>query len=148
MGSVLRSERKPVAGQRKGLQPCPLVIGARDDSIAGDPGCRSLCVRTRFGFLALVPTFRLPTLIHTRSANAKWLVEISHSNPTWIHTSDAARLGVRTGDLVRVETEIGYFVIKALVTVAGTVKVASRYSWRPTSSPPTESGQRFRPASS
>ncbi len=43
----------------------------------------------------LLSTYRLPTLIHTRSANAKWLVEISHSNPTWIHPSDAARLGRR-----------------------------------------------------
>jgi len=64
----------------------------------------------------LLSTYRLPTLIHTRSANAKWLVEISHSNPTWMHTSDAERLGVRTGDLVRVETEIGYFVDKVWVT--------------------------------
>ena len=64
----------------------------------------------------LLSTYRLPTLIHTRSANAKWLVEISHSNPTWIHTSDAERLGVTTGNLVRVETEIGYFVDKVWVT--------------------------------
>jgi len=64
----------------------------------------------------LLSTYRLPTLIHTRSANAKWLVEISHSNPTWMHTSDAARLGVSTGDLVRVETEIGFFVDKVWIT--------------------------------
>src|SRR5262249_37332673 len=64
----------------------------------------------------LLSTYRLPTLIHTRSANAKWLVEISHSNPTWIHTSDAARLGLATGDLIRVRTEIGYFVDKVWVT--------------------------------
>jgi anaerobic selenocysteine-containing dehydrogenase len=64
----------------------------------------------------LLSTYRLPTLIHTRSANAKWLVEISHSNPTWIHTSDAQRLGVQRGDLVRVETEIGYFVDKVWIT--------------------------------
>lgn len=65
---------------------------------------------------ALVPTFRLPTLIHTRSANAKWLYELSNSNPLWIHTADAARLGVRTGDLLRVTTRTGYFVNKAWVT--------------------------------
>jgi anaerobic selenocysteine-containing dehydrogenase len=64
----------------------------------------------------LLSTYRLPTLIHTRSASAKWLVEISHSNPTWVHTSDAARVGVSTGDLVRVETEIGFFVDKVWVT--------------------------------
>ncbi len=63
----------------------------------------------------LISTFRLPIQIHTRSANAKWLNEIAHTNPLWLHTSHAARLGVRTGDLVRVETEIGYFVVKAWV---------------------------------
>ena len=67
--------------------------------------------------MVLIPTFRLPVQIHTRSANAKWLDEIAHTNPLWIHTSDAARLGgLRTGDLVRVETEIGHFVLKAWVT--------------------------------
>jgi anaerobic selenocysteine-containing dehydrogenase len=64
----------------------------------------------------LLSTFRLPTMIHTRSANAKWLVEISHKNPLWIHPEDARRLNVREGDLVRVNTEIGYFVDRAWVT--------------------------------
>ncbi|XGI83675.1 molybdopterin-dependent oxidoreductase [Halorutilales archaeon Cl-col2-1] len=64
----------------------------------------------------LVPTFRLPTLIHSRSANAKWLTEISNRNPVWIHTEDAERMGVQTGDLVKVQTEIGHFVNKAWVT--------------------------------
>lgn len=64
----------------------------------------------------LISTFRLPIQIHTRSANAKWLNEIAHTNPLWLHTSHAARLGIRTGDLVRVETEIGYFVVRAWVT--------------------------------
>ena len=64
----------------------------------------------------LLSTYRLPTLIHTRSANAKWLMEISHANPTWIHTSDAQQLGVKPGDLVRVQTDIGYFVDKVWVT--------------------------------
>ncbi len=64
----------------------------------------------------LLSTYRLPTLIHTRSGNAKWLLEISHTNPTWMHTSDAARLEVATGDLVRIETEIGHFVDRVWVT--------------------------------
>ena len=68
------------------------------------------------GEMLLLPNFRLPTLIHTRSANAKWLYEISHANPVWMHTSDAKRLGVDTGDLIRVETEIGYFIDKVWVT--------------------------------
>ena len=68
------------------------------------------------GEMLLLPNFRLPTLIHTRSANAKWLYEISHKNPVWMHPSDGERLGVKTGDLLRVETEIGWFVDKAWLT--------------------------------
>ncbi|MGH3201746.1 MAG: molybdopterin dinucleotide binding domain-containing protein, partial [Streptosporangiaceae bacterium] len=69
------------------------------------------------GQVVLLSTFRLPTQIHTRSANAKWLDELAHTNPVWIHPADAARFGVgRTGDLVRVETEIGHFVAKAWIT--------------------------------
>ncbi|HMF57201.1 MAG TPA: molybdopterin dinucleotide binding domain-containing protein, partial [Pyrinomonadaceae bacterium] len=64
----------------------------------------------------LISTFRLPTQIHTRSANAKWLDEISHTNPLWIHPTHAKKIDVRTGDHVRVETEIGYFVVRAWVT--------------------------------
>jgi anaerobic selenocysteine-containing dehydrogenase len=44
------------------------------------------------------------------------LYEISHSNPLWIATPDAAKLGVATGDLVRVTTRIGHFVTRAWVT--------------------------------
>lgn len=68
------------------------------------------------GELPLISTFRLPVQIHTRSSNAKWLDEIAHTNPLWLHPQDARPLGLRTGDLVRVETEIGHFVVKAWVT--------------------------------
>lgn len=68
------------------------------------------------GEMLLLPNWRLPTLIHTRSANAKWLYELSHKNPVWMHPSDARRLGVDTGDLIRVTTQIGYFVDKVWVT--------------------------------
>ena len=73
------------------------------DSLDGDQMC-------------LISTFRLPVQIHTRSANAKWLNEIAHTNPLWLHPRDAGRIGVETGDLVRVETRIGHFVVKAWVT--------------------------------
>jgi len=64
----------------------------------------------------LVPTFRLPTLIHSRSGNAKWLVEISNRNPLWMHPEDANKWGFKTGDLVKMNTDIGYFVDKVWVT--------------------------------
>ena len=68
------------------------------------------------GEYLLIPTFRLPTLIHTRSGNAKWLNEISNANPVWVHPIDARRIGVQTGDLLRVTTEIGYYVNRVWVT--------------------------------
>ena len=68
------------------------------------------------GEVPLIATFRLPVQIHTRSANAKWLNEIAHTNPLWIHPTQAAPLGVENGDLVRVETHTGHFVVKAWVT--------------------------------
>ena len=66
----------------------------------------------------LLPTFRLPTLIHTRTNGAKWLHEIAHINPVWINPQDADRIGVGTGDLARVETEIGHFIDRVWVTEA------------------------------
>ena len=70
------------------------------------------------GEFVLVPTYRLPTLIHSRSGNAKWLAEIANRNPIWIHTSDAQKIGITSGDLLRVTTEIGFFVNSAWVTEA------------------------------
>lgn len=64
----------------------------------------------------LLPNFRLPNLIHSRSGNAKWLVEIAHKNPVWINTKDAEYLGVSTGDLVKLVTDIGWFIDKVWVT--------------------------------
>ncbi len=64
----------------------------------------------------LLPNFRLPQHIHSRSANAKWLVEIAHKNPIWIHPKDAKKLGVEEGELLKIKTEIGWFVDKVWVT--------------------------------
>ncbi|HWC77846.1 MAG TPA: molybdopterin dinucleotide binding domain-containing protein, partial [Blastocatellia bacterium] len=71
---------------------------------------------TTNGEFILVPTFRLPTLIHTRSGNAKWLYEISHTNPLWMNPHDGDLVGLNTGDLARVSTEIGHFVVRVWVT--------------------------------
>ncbi len=61
----------------------------------------------------LLPIFRLPTLIHTRSGNAKYLYEISHGHPLWMNPADADALGFETGDMVRITTDIGWFVMRA-----------------------------------
>jgi anaerobic selenocysteine-containing dehydrogenase len=64
----------------------------------------------------LLPIFRLPNLIHSRTGNAKALYEIAHKNPLWVNPDDAERVGICTGDLLKVHTEIGYFVLHAWVT--------------------------------
>src|SRR5690606_12776832 len=67
--------------------------------------------------MPLIWTVRVAVHIHTRGANAQWLDEIADTNPRWRHPSGASRLGIaRTGDVVRVETEIGHFVVKAWIT--------------------------------
>ncbi len=70
------------------------------------------------GQMLLLPNFRLPTLIHTRSANSKWLYEISHKNPIWMNPIDAKKRGISEKDLVRIDTEIGYFVDEIWLTEA------------------------------
>ncbi|MEJ2668362.1 MAG: molybdopterin-dependent oxidoreductase, partial [Deinococcales bacterium] len=72
--------------------------------------------RLAAGEVALLPNFRLPVQVHTRSATSKWLDEIAHTNPLWMHPQRAAALGVQTGDLVRVTTRIGHFVLPVWVT--------------------------------
>jgi len=76
---------------------------------------RSLIDHER-GEYVLLPTYRLPTLVHSRSGNAKYLNELSHAHPLLVCPQDAERIGLSTGALARVETEIGWSVIKALVT--------------------------------
>ena len=68
------------------------------------------------GERTLIPTFRLPVLIHTRSGNAPWLGEIAHTNPLWVHPVDAEALGLTNKGLARVSTAIGYFVLRVWVT--------------------------------
>ncbi len=68
------------------------------------------------GIYTLVPTFRLPTMIHSRSGNAKHLNEISHANPVWMHPDDADRHSLADGDLLKVETSIGHSINRVRVT--------------------------------
>ena len=79
-----RARSRTGAGRRR---RCPATSAATSTATRSTP---------RKGEMVLLPTFRLPTLIHTRSGNAKYLNEISHRNPLWIHTSDAERLGLAT----------------------------------------------------
>jgi len=55
---------------------------------------------------------------HTQTAtqNNRWLHEIYPRNPLWIHPTPAAELGIKSGDIVRVESEAGSIEIEAWVT--------------------------------
>jgi anaerobic selenocysteine-containing dehydrogenase len=75
---------------------------------------------------ALNTVFRLSYNIHTRSVNSKHLMEISQNhNPVWINTEDAARMGIKQGDAIKVTIsdtvsglESGYFIAMAVPTEA------------------------------
>ena len=78
---------------------------------------------------------RIPTLIHTRSANSKWLNEISHRHPLWIHPSDAEKWGVSDGDEVEVASRRGDVRTKARVTdicPEGVVSLTFHFAATPT----------------
>jgi thiosulfate reductase/polysulfide reductase chain A len=55
---------------------------------------------------------------HTQTAtqNNRWLHELYPSNPLWIHPKAAAELGIKSGDKVRVQSEVGSMEIEAWVT--------------------------------
>ena len=48
------------------------------------------------GEYVLLPTYRLPTMIHSRSGNAKYLNELSHTHPLLVCPEDAERIGLTT----------------------------------------------------
>jgi anaerobic selenocysteine-containing dehydrogenase len=97
-------------------------------------------LRLEEGEFCLMPTFRLPTLIHSRTGSAKWLNEISQCNPLWVHPADGGRLGLADGDLARVITEIGYFVDRVWLTEAirpGVIACSHHLGrWRRATDPP------------
>ncbi len=73
----------------------------------------------------ILSTFKLNVHKQSRTAAVKWLAEIAHSNPAWMNPETAKKLGVRTGDLVRVESPVGFLVTKAYVTEGIHPKVIS-----------------------
>jgi anaerobic selenocysteine-containing dehydrogenase len=63
----------------------------------------------------IMTTYKYNVHVQSRTASIKWLSEIVHSNPALMNSATAAGLGVKTGDLVRVESKVGYLVTKAHV---------------------------------
>lgn len=63
----------------------------------------------------ILTTYKINVHKQSRSASVKWLAEIMHSNPVWMNTETGAKMGVKTGDLVRIESKVGHMVTKAYV---------------------------------
>ena len=63
----------------------------------------------------ILTTYKINVHKQSRTAAVKWLAEIMHSNPVWMNTEKGAELGIKTGDLVRIESKVGYMVTKAYV---------------------------------
>jgi anaerobic selenocysteine-containing dehydrogenase len=63
----------------------------------------------------ILTTYKINVHKQSRTAAVKWLAEIMHSNPVWMNTETGKKIGVKTGDLVRIESRVGYMVTKAYV---------------------------------
>ena len=75
----------------------------------------------------ILTSYKVAVHIHSRSANCKWLTEIYHDNPAMINSKTAKRLGIKTGDKIKVKSEIGEITTTANVTeaiVPGTIGIS------------------------
>jgi len=75
----------------------------------------------------VLTTYKVSVHIHSRSANCKWLSEIYHENPAMINSRTAARLGIQSGDKIKLQSKSGEIVTKAQVTegvVPGVVAIS------------------------
>jgi len=66
----------------------------------------------------VLTTYKVAVHIHSRSANCKWLTEIYNDNPGMINSKTAKRLGIKSGDKIKVKSEVGEIITKANVTEA------------------------------
>jgi anaerobic selenocysteine-containing dehydrogenase len=89
--------------KKKGFNPLPSYIQVPEHKKIGK------------GELILT-TYKVNVQIHSRSQNCKWLTEIYHDNPAWIHPDAAKALGIRNGGRVKIKSGIGEIVTRAQVT--------------------------------
>jgi len=54
----------------------------------------------------------------SKTSNSKWLSEIVHENPMWIHPQTAKARGIQSGDQVQVRSSAGQIISKAHLTEA------------------------------
>ncbi len=66
----------------------------------------------------ILTTFKVNVQTHSRTQSCKWLTEIYHENPAWLHPQDAKERKIKDGDPIKVKSSIGEIVTKARVTEA------------------------------
>ncbi len=112
------------------VNPYALVIYPRDDKEASEMvhlvsqvHWRRLTAMGPGFWMAAVNIMRNPLHIHSRNTFSKYLFELAHKHPLWMNPLDATKLGVKTGDLVRVyvvdpftKLEAGWVVYSVFVT--------------------------------
>ena len=64
----------------------------------------------------ILTTFQWNVHTHSSTANCKWLSEIIHANPAWIHPRTAAERGIGEGDRIQVTSRLGSIVTRAYLT--------------------------------
>ena len=64
----------------------------------------------------VLSTFKVAYQTLSLTSNLKYLAELWHANPLWINKQTAVQLGIGDGDLVRVNSDVGYLVTKAWLT--------------------------------
>jgi anaerobic selenocysteine-containing dehydrogenase len=64
----------------------------------------------------ILTTFKVPVQTHSRTQNCKWLTELHHDNPAWIHPRTAGVRGIKNGDRIIVSSPLGEIMATARVT--------------------------------
>jgi anaerobic selenocysteine-containing dehydrogenase len=64
----------------------------------------------------ILTTYKVATQSHSRTQNSKWLTELYHTNPAWIHPETAAARGIRDGAKIKLTSAVGSMTTRARVT--------------------------------
>ncbi|OLN32946.1 dehydrogenase [Desulfosporosinus metallidurans] len=89
--------------EEKGLPPLPTYVPIEHlENLAQDD--------------LILTTFKVHVQTQSRTANCKWLSEIFHDNPLWIHPQSAAKRNLKDGDEVIVQSKVGQQKTKVRVT--------------------------------
>lgn len=66
----------------------------------------------------ILTTYKVNVQTHSRTQGCKYLSEIYHANPAWINPATASKLGIKSGDRIRVSSSVGSIETTAKITEA------------------------------